>query len=66
MLAVQDRTRGTGYDFDRNDCWAISGIFRDVILFSTPQCYFKVTQSKPRSTRMAARNCIFRMPWREA
>ena len=38
-LAVRVSTRSKGYQFDINDCWALSGIFRDVTLFSTPDLY---------------------------
>ena len=41
LLAVRVATRSKGYEFDQNDCWALSGIYRDVILFSTPQSYFE-------------------------
>ncbi|WP_423126697.1 glycoside hydrolase family 2 TIM barrel-domain containing protein [Gaoshiqia sp. Z1-71] len=38
-LAVRVSTRSKGYQFDLNDCWALSGIFRDVTLFSTPDLH---------------------------
>lgn len=38
-LAVRVSTRSKGYQFDLNDCWALSGIFREVTLFSTPDLY---------------------------
>lgn len=38
-LAVRVSTRYKGYQFDINDCWALSGIFREVSLFSTPNLY---------------------------
>ena len=41
LLAVRVTTRSKGYEFDENDCWALSGIYRDVVLFSTPQSYFE-------------------------
>jgi len=41
LLAVQVTTRSKGFDFDENDCWALSGIYRDVELFSTPQTYLE-------------------------
>ncbi len=34
-LAVKVSTRSKCYLFDISDCWALSGIFRDVVLFST-------------------------------
>jgi beta-galactosidase len=39
VLAVQVSTRTKGWEFDTNDCWSISGIYRDVTLFSTPAMY---------------------------
>jgi beta-galactosidase len=39
VLAVQVSTRTKGWEFDTNDCWSISGIYRDVTLFSTPATY---------------------------
>ena len=36
MLAVQVTTKPLGWEFDVNDDWALSGIFRDVTLFSVP------------------------------
>jgi beta-galactosidase len=41
VLAVQVTTRSKGWEFDTNDCWALSGIYRDVTLFSTPATHFK-------------------------
>lgn len=38
-LAVKVSTRSKGYQFDINDDWALSGIFRSVILFVTPNIY---------------------------
>ena len=39
ILAVRVTTRNKGWDFDTNDCWALSGIFRDVVLFSAPETH---------------------------
>jgi len=41
VLAVQVTTHCKGYDFDQNDCWALSGIYRGVSLFSTPRIFLK-------------------------
>ena len=38
-LAVKVSTRPKGYQFDINDDWALSGIFRSVILFGAPNVY---------------------------
>lgn len=35
-LALKVRTKPLGYEFDVNDDWTLSGIFRDVRLFSVP------------------------------
>ncbi|MCB1130490.1 MAG: hypothetical protein KDN05_05125, partial [Verrucomicrobiae bacterium] len=36
VIAVKVTTRPLGYEFDVNDDWSLSGIFRDVTLFSVP------------------------------
>lgn len=41
VLAVQVTTRSKGWEFDTNDCWSLSGIYRGVTLFSTPVTHFK-------------------------
>lgn len=41
ILAVRVSTRVKGWDFDLNDCWGLSGIFRDVTLFSAPPIHLK-------------------------
>ncbi|MFT4176601.1 MAG: glycoside hydrolase family 2 TIM barrel-domain containing protein [Luteolibacter sp.] len=41
LLAVQVTTRNKGWNFDNMDCWGLSGIYRDVTLFSAPQSHFK-------------------------
>lgn len=38
-IAVKVITKPLGYEFDVNDDWALSGIFRDVTLFSVPQTH---------------------------
>lgn len=35
-IAVRVSTRAKGFDFDTNDCWGLSGIYRDVKLFAVP------------------------------
>jgi beta-galactosidase len=35
-LAVRVSTRPKGWEFDTNDCWGLSGIYRDVKLFAVP------------------------------
>ena len=41
VLAVEVTTRSKGWEFDTNDCWALSGIYRPVTLFSTPATHFQ-------------------------
>ncbi len=41
ILAVRVSTRSKGWDFDTMDCWSISGIYRDVTLFSLPEAHLK-------------------------
>ncbi|HWA10567.1 MAG TPA: glycoside hydrolase family 2 TIM barrel-domain containing protein [Opitutaceae bacterium] len=41
VLAVQVTTRSKGWEFDTNDCWSLSGIYRGVTLFSTPVTHFQ-------------------------
>jgi len=38
-LAVRVSTRPKGWQFDTNDCWGLSGIFREVRLFSVPDTH---------------------------
>lgn len=40
-LAVRVTTRSKGWEFDTNDCWSLSGIIRDVTLFSLPTTHVK-------------------------
>lgn len=40
-LAVRVTTRSKGWEFDTNDCWSLSGIIRDVNLFSLPKTHIK-------------------------
>lgn len=41
VLAVKVVTHPKGWDFDTNDAWSLSGIFRDVTLFSLPEVHLK-------------------------
>lgn len=50
VLAVRVTTRSHGWEFDVNDCWALSGIYRDVTLFAVPPAHF---QSCIVQTRLA-------------
>ncbi len=51
VLAVQVTTKPFGYEFDVNDDWALSGIYRDVTLFSVPTTYL---QDVSTQTKLAA------------
>jgi len=39
ILAVCVTTKPKGWEFDANDDWALSGIFRDVTVFSVPEVF---------------------------
>ena len=39
VLAVEVMTKPKGFEFDINDDWALSGIYRDVTLFSVPEMH---------------------------
>lgn len=41
ILAVKVSTRPKGWEFDTNDCWSLSGIIRDVTLFSLPVSHIR-------------------------
>ncbi len=41
VLAVRVTTRSKGWEFDTNDCWSLSGIIRDVTVFSLPITHIK-------------------------
>lgn len=41
VLAVRVSKRSHGYEFDCHDDWALSGIFRDVTLFSQPNIHIE-------------------------
>lgn len=51
LLAVRVATQPLGWEFDINDDWALSGIFRDVTLFSVPTLHARdiavATRLKP-------------------
>jgi beta-galactosidase len=41
VMALRVTTRSKGWEFDTNDCWSLSGIIRDVSLFSLPETHLK-------------------------
>ncbi len=41
LLAVQVTTKPFGWEFDVNDDWSLSGIYRDVTLFSVPATHVR-------------------------
>jgi beta-galactosidase len=47
-LYVKVRTRWKGWEFDTNDCWSLSGIYRDVTLFSLPDAHFNELRVQSR------------------
>lgn len=51
VLAVQVSTKPFAYEFDINDDWALSGIYRDVTLFSVPATH---VQDITTRTKLAA------------
>ena len=40
-LTLAVSTRSHGWEFDTNDCWSLSGIFRDVTLFAVPAAHLQ-------------------------
>ena len=46
VLAVRVTTKPHGYEFDLNDDWALSGIYRDVTLFSVPATHMQDLTTK--------------------
>lgn len=40
-LAVRVTTRSKGWEFDLNDCWALSGIYREVTLLHVPTAHLR-------------------------
>jgi beta-galactosidase len=51
VLAVRVTTKPHGFEFDLNDDWSLSGIYRDVTLFSVAATYL---QDYTASTRLVA------------
>ncbi len=41
VLAVRVTTHPKGWEFDTNDCWALSGIYREVTLMAVPPTHFQ-------------------------
>lgn len=41
LLCVKVTTRTKGWEFDKNDCWTIAGIFRDVEVFPIEDIYLE-------------------------
>jgi beta-galactosidase len=41
VLAVRVTTKPHGFEFDLNDDWSLSGIYRDVTLFSVPETHVR-------------------------
>ncbi|WP_438479878.1 glycoside hydrolase family 2 TIM barrel-domain containing protein [Oleiharenicola lentus] len=41
ILTVRVSTRVKGWEFDTNDCWSLSGIYRGVTLFAVPPVYLE-------------------------
>jgi beta-galactosidase len=41
LLAVRVTTHPKGWEFDTNDCWSLSGIYRDVTLFAVPPTHLQ-------------------------
>lgn len=41
IIEVRVTTRNKGWEFDTNDCWGISGIYRDVFIFAAPAGHFE-------------------------
>jgi beta-galactosidase len=47
-VSVRVGTRTRGYEFDTNDCWALSGIYRDVRLFAVPAVHLVDLETRTR------------------
>lgn len=41
QLTVIVTTRSHGWEFDTNDCWSLSGIYRDVTVFAVPAAHLQ-------------------------
>ncbi|MES2922876.1 MAG: glycoside hydrolase family 2 TIM barrel-domain containing protein [Verrucomicrobiota bacterium] len=50
VLAVRVVTKPLGYEFDVNDDWALSGIFRDVTFFSVPAIHVRDVSTSTKLT----------------
>lgn len=48
VLAVRVSTKPHGFEFDLNDDWSLSGIYRDVTLFSVPQTHVSDLRTSTR------------------
>jgi beta-galactosidase len=48
VLAVRVTTKPHGFEFDLNDDWSLSGIYRDVTLFSVPATHLQDLATKTR------------------
>lgn len=54
LLALQVSTKPLGYEFDVNDDWALSGIFRNVTLFSVPAIHVQDLTTSTKLTKDGA------------
>lgn len=54
VLAVQVTTKPLGWEFDVNDDWALSGIYRDVTLFSVPTTHVQDVSTRTKLTAEGA------------
>ena len=41
LICVKVQTRSMGWEFDRNDCWSLTGISRDIELFTIDNIYLE-------------------------
>jgi beta-galactosidase len=48
LLAVRVSTRVQGWEFDTNDCWGLSGIYRDVTMFAVPAAHLREFSAQTR------------------
>lgn len=48
LLAVRVSTKPHGFEFDLNDDWSLSGIYRDVTLFSVPETHVRDLSTSTR------------------
>lgn len=48
LLAVRVTTKPHGFEFDLNDDWSLSGIYRDVTLFSLPAAHVQELATRTR------------------